>query len=177
MEPVPSTIKKTYPQTGPLQRFRFAAATAFCCFRCGKSKKAKLINVYGGDWSKKLCNGCYGQLHSIYEVKSGAAADDKRAEQLAALLLSLVSLDEQRPAERLLLASETRAKCLSPEALRSLASAEHVAAALHSEPDLEWSGAIICLCKVRLEHSKIIPGGVRQLASGDKLELYVIFIF
>jgi hypothetical protein len=128
MEPVPSTVTKTYPRRGPLQQFRFAGATAFRCFRCGASKKSKLITVYQGNWSRRLCNGCYGRLLSLYEIKAGTAADDERAEQIAAVLLSLVAIDDQRHAERLLLASETRASRLSPETLRFLATAEHVAA-------------------------------------------------
>ena len=92
MKPVPSTLTKTYPQRGQLQQFRFAVATAFNCIRCGASKKSKLITVYGGDWSRRLCNGCYGEHLSLYEVKAGPAADDKRAEQLSALFLSVVSL-------------------------------------------------------------------------------------
>jgi hypothetical protein len=103
MEPVPSTVTKTYPPRGPLQQFRFAGATAFRCFRCGVSKKSKLITVYRGDWSRRLCNGCYGRLLSLYEIKAGTAADDERAEQIAVVLFSLVAVDDQRHAERLLL--------------------------------------------------------------------------
>lgn len=69
MEPVPSTVTKTYPQRGPLQQFRFAESTAFRCFRCSNAKKSKLITVYAGDWSRRLCNGCYGCLLSIYDIK------------------------------------------------------------------------------------------------------------
>src|SRR5262245_11249376 len=118
MQPVHSTVTKTYPQRGPLQQFRFAESTAFRCFRCGDTKKAKLITVYSGDWSKRLCNGCYGRLLSLYEIKAGTAADDDRIEELAAVLLSAVTLDDQREAERLFKASEKRANRLSSEALR-----------------------------------------------------------
>ena len=170
MEPVPSTVTKTYPQRGSLQQFRFAAATAFRCFRCGASKKSKLITVYGDDWSRRLCNGCYGRLLSLYEIKAGAAADDKRAEQLAALLLSLVSVDDQRHAERLLLASETRAKRLSSETLRFLATAEHLAAQLRSEPELEWSPVIIGLCKaVEVEVVNRLIRPLAQRAAAEDL--------
>jgi hypothetical protein len=96
MEPVPSTITKTYPQRGPLQQFRFADSTAFRCVRCGGTKKAKLITIYTGDWSKRLCNGCYGSLLNLYEIKAGTTADDQRAEELATALLSAVTLDDQR---------------------------------------------------------------------------------
>lgn len=147
MEPVPSTVTTTYPHRGPLQQFRFAEATAFKCFRCGDTKKSKLITVYSGDWSRKLCNGCYGRLLSLYEIKAGTAPDDQRAEQLADALLSLVTADQQRQAERAFRASDKRAVVLSPEALRFIATAEHVAGQLESNPQLEWSPAVIGLCK------------------------------
>ena len=147
MEPVPSNVTKRYPQRGPLQQFRFAEATAFRCFSCGGSKKAKLISVYTDDWSRRLCNGCYGRLLSLYEIKAGGKGRDEQAEQLAVALLSVVSLDDQRQAERVYRIAEKRAKRLSPESVRFIATAEHVAGQLQSEPQLEWSPAVIGLCK------------------------------
>jgi hypothetical protein len=147
MEPVPSTVTKTYSQRGPLQQFRFADSTAFRCFRCGDMKRSKLITVYAGIWSKRLCNGCYGRLLSLYEIKAGTSADDQRADELAAALLSVVALDDQRQAERLFRASEKRADSLFSEALRFIATAEHVASQLNADPQLEWSPAVIGLCK------------------------------
>jgi hypothetical protein len=147
MEPVPSTVTKTYPRRGPLQQFRFAESTAFSCFRCGDTKKSKLIAVYNGDWAKRLCNGCYGRLLSLYEIKAGTAADDQRAEDLAAALLAAVTLDDQRQAERLFRTSEKRAERLSAQAVRFIATAEYVAAQLQADLRLEWSPAVIGLCK------------------------------
>ena len=118
MEPVPSTVTRTYPPRGPLQQFRFADSTAFSCFRCGNTKKSKLITVYNGNWSKRLCNGCYGRLLSLYEIKAGTAADDERADKLAVALLSMLAVDDQRQAERLFRASQKRAERLSAEAVR-----------------------------------------------------------
>jgi hypothetical protein len=147
MEPVPSAVTKTYPRRGPLQQFRFAEGTAFRCFRCGETKKSKLITVYAGDWSRKLCNGCYGRLLSLYEIKAGTATDDQRAEQLAEALLSLVTIDQLRQAERLFKTADNRTEALSPEAVRFIATAEHVAAHLNASAQLEWSPAVIGLCK------------------------------
>jgi|SRR5215467_3173711 len=147
MEPVPSTITKIYPRRGPLQQFRFAEGTAFNCFRCGDSKKSKLITIYAEDWSRKLCNGCYGRLLSLYEIKAGTAEDDERADQLADALLSFASTAQERQAQHLFRASEGRAQFLIPEALRFIATAEHVAAQLESDAQLEWSPAVIGLCK------------------------------
>lgn len=170
MEPVPSTVTKTYPQRGPLQQFRFAESTAFRCFRCGDLKKSKLITVYSGDWARKLCNGCYGRLLSLYEIKAGTAADDQRAELLAAALLSLVSLAQQQEAERLFRASDKRAEALSAEALRFVATAEHVAIQLESDAQLEWSPAVIGLCKaVEAEVVHRILRPLAALARGEDL--------
>lgn len=152
MKPVPSTVAKAYPPRGPLRQFRFVSATAYRCFRCGKTKKSKLITIYAEDWSRRLCNGCYGNLLSVYKVKAGTGPDDVRAEQLALEVLKLVSEDDQRRAERLVISSENRARNLSPRSLRFLGTAEHLASKLTAEPYLEWSGAVICLCKaVELE--------------------------
>src|SRR5260370_21823399 len=147
MESVPSSVTKHYPPRGPLQQFRFEASTAFNCFRCGASKKSKLITVYNGDWSKRLCNGCYGRLLSLYEIKAGTTPDDERAETLAATLLSMVSTEEERQAERLFRTAEKKAERLSAVAVRFIATAEHVAGQLQADPQLEWSPAVISLCK------------------------------
>ncbi len=174
MEPVPSTVTKIYPKRGPLQQFRFAEGTAFKCFRCGNTKKSKLITVYSGDWLRKLCNGCYGRLLSLYEIKAGTGADDQRADQLADALLSLVTVDQQRQAEHLFKASDNRANVLSPEALRFIVTAEHVAAQLELKAQLEWSPAVIGLCKaieaevvVRILRPLATFAGTEDL-SGDK---------
>ena len=133
MEPVPSSVEKHYPKRGPLQQWRFAEATAFRCFRCSRTKKSKLICVYMDDWSRRLCNGCYGRLLSLYEIKNGTKAEDERAKELGDALLSVISLEDQRQAERMYRTAEERAKYLSAEALRFIATAEHVAGQLESE--------------------------------------------
>jgi hypothetical protein len=147
MQPAPSTITKTYPPRGPLQQFRFADSVAFDCFRCGDSKKSKLITVYGGNWSKRLCNGCYGRLLSLYEIMAGTAPEDERTEAIAAALMTMAAEDEVRQAEKLFRTSEERAERLSAEGLRFIATAEFVAGQLDASPQLEWSPAVIGLCK------------------------------
>ena len=152
MEPVPSKVTKTYPQRGPLQQFRFSESTAFRCFRCGATKKSKLITIYQGSWSRRLCNGCYGALLSVYQIKAGDGTDHERCEALASTLIGSVAKEDQREAERLYRTNEARAVHLAPEAVRFIATAEHVAAGLQSESELEWSPAVIGLCKaVELE--------------------------
>ena len=170
MDPVPAEATKTYPPRGPLQQFRFGSSTAFECFRCGRSKKSKLITVYGGDWSRRLCNGCYGRLLSLYEIKAGTSSDDERSEQLAEALLSMADADDIRRSQERLLAAEERASLLGPDALRFIATAEHVAAALSVQPQLEWSPAVIGLCKA--VESEVIQRVVLPLAERcDDLDL------
>jgi hypothetical protein len=157
MKPIPFEIEKTYPPRGPLQQYRLAQSAAFSCFRCGQSKKSKLITIYGSDWSRRLCNGCYGRLLSIYEVKAGTTPDDERAYALAAVLLGLVSKDDIAQAERLLRASEKRFELLSPEAIRFISTSEHVSQHLAGHSELEWSPAVIGLCKsVELEAVRLL---------------------
>lgn len=157
IKPVPFDIEKVYPPRGPMQQYRLAQSAAFNCFRCGQSKKSKLITILGDDWSRRLCNGCYGRLLSIYEVKAGTAPDDERADALASVLLGLVSKDEVTQAERLLKASEKRAELLSPEAIRFISTSEHVSRHLAVQPELEWSPAVIGLFKsVELEAVRLL---------------------
>ncbi len=118
--------------------------------------------MYGKDWSRQLCNGCYGRLLSLYEVKAGTAAEDERADRLVAALLSAVAVDDQRRAERLFRTSEARAQRLSPEAIRFIATAEHVAGQLQADPQLEWSPAVIGLCKAA--EAELIRCVLRPLA-------------
>jgi hypothetical protein len=62
--PPPEKIVKEFPKEGDLQLFRLEKLHEFHCVRCQAQKKAKLVAVQGGDWSKLLCNGCYGLLQS-----------------------------------------------------------------------------------------------------------------
>lgn len=152
LHPIASQLEKEYPPRGPLRQYRFKDATAFHCFRCGTSKKAKLITVYASDWNRRLCNGCYGRLLSIHEIKEGTAEDDEKADQLSQLLLSLFNRDQLQELQHLFLLNEKRASSLAPSTLKFLATSEHVAKSLTSDDDLDWSPAVIGLCKaVELE--------------------------
>lgn len=57
-------IIKEFPRQGDLQLFRLQELHEFWCGRCQAKKKSKLVAVQAGDWSKLLCNGCYGLLLS-----------------------------------------------------------------------------------------------------------------
>ena len=145
--PVPSDLQKTYPQRGPLQLFRFSTPTTFQCFRCGATKKSKLIANHTGDWSKELCNACYGRLLSLHEIKAGTAPDDERAEALAVLLTTLIGRDAQRQAERAFLVAAERAAHLQPVSIKFIGTSDAVASTLAADANLEWSPAVIGLCK------------------------------
>lgn len=147
MQPSPSDIIKAYPQRGPMQQFRLAEARAFDCFRCGVAKKSKLFTIYGSNYSKRLCNGCYGKLLSLYDIKAGTSADDVRAESLALVLLEMAAADDVNQSAKLFRTFEQRADRLSGEAMRFIATSEFVAGQLDAAPQLEWSPAIIGLCK------------------------------
>jgi hypothetical protein len=140
-------VTRTYAQRGPLQQYRVAAATSFSCFRCGRTKTSKLVTVFRRDWGHLLCNGCYGRLLSLHEVRRGAAAAAEITDALADELLTLLSNDEIRRAEELLRVREARTEQLDPKALRLLATAEYVAAQLANATELDWSAAVIGLCK------------------------------
>jgi hypothetical protein len=60
----PAKIIKEFPRQGDVQLFRLERLHEFKCVRCQAVKKAKLVAVQGGDWSKLFCNGCYGLLMS-----------------------------------------------------------------------------------------------------------------
>lgn len=62
--PAPEKIVKEFSKEGDLRLFRLEKLHEFECVRCQAMKKAKLVAVQGGDWSKLLCNGCYGLLQS-----------------------------------------------------------------------------------------------------------------
>ena len=62
--PPPAKIVKEFSSQGDLQLFGLETLHEFQCVRCQTMKKSKLVAVQGGDWSKLLCNGCYGLLQS-----------------------------------------------------------------------------------------------------------------
>ena len=164
-------IAKEYPHRGPMQQFRLDEAAAFDCFRCGETKKAKLRTVYGGDQARLLCNGCYGRLLSIFDIKAGTGTDDEKAAGLADLLLGLASVDEARRAARLLQVAQKHVDVMNPLAVRFLGTAEHVAASLHDKPNLDWSAAIIGLCKaVEVETVSRLVDPLRATCSGLNLD-------
>ncbi|MBE2226847.1 MAG: hypothetical protein IAE93_05880 [Ignavibacteria bacterium] len=140
-------ITKEYPVRGPLSQFRFEKSISFNCFRCNESKTSKLITIYGNDWDKRLCNGCYGRLLSIYEIKSGQIVIDDKVSQLLNVLVKLVDESKIKAKSNRIYLQNNKSKYLSASALRFYATSECVAETLTKEPNLDWSAAIIGLCK------------------------------
>jgi len=140
-------ITKEYPKRGPLSQFRFEKSISFNCFRCGQSKTSKLITTYNNDWNKRLCNGCYGRLLSIYDIKAGQTGIDEKAEQLLDVLINLVDDSKLRDQSAKISLQSNRAKFLTPTTMKFFATSECVAETLTKEPNLDWSPAIIGLCK------------------------------
>jgi hypothetical protein len=122
-----------------------------------------LIVTYNCNWDHLLCNGCYGRLLSIYNIKAGTQSEDEKATELAALLLSVYDKDQLREAERLYQLREDRAKHLSENALRFVATAEHLSRSLETAADLDWSPVTMGLCKA--VETEIIERILRPLSA------------
>ena len=142
-----ASVIKTFLPRGPLQQNRLSRATTFHCFRCGRGKTSKLVSTYRGNWNHLLCNACYGRVLALYEIKSGTLADEARADELSEFLLQEVDEDAARQAEARVKARDVRNEQLSDRALRFLGTSEIVAERLQQSPDLDWSAAVLGLCK------------------------------
>lgn len=161
-KPLEKVIKE-YPSRGPLQQFRLEKSISFNCFRCGQTKVSKLVTIYNGDWTKRLCNACYGRLLSIYEVKSGTKTVDEKSAELLILLTQLANENAIRQRADKILLKENRAKFLSPLSLRFLATSEFVAETISKEANLDWSPAVIGICKAfELEVTERLINGLKE---------------
>lgn len=166
----PAPVIKTMPSRGPLQQYRVAAATPFGCSRCGGTKTSKLLTTVAGDWNRLVCNGCYGNLLRFWEIKAGDLPEEER---FAALLEALgkavpaqaveISREQLRDASRLF-------DNLSVEAQRMLATAHAVTVALRAATDLDWSAAVIGLCKaVEVETVRLLMEPLRREVQAQDL--------
>lgn len=140
-------VIKEYPKRGPLSQFRFEKSISFSCFRCGETKISKLITIYNGNWNKRLCNGCYGGLLSIYDIKAGQTTVDEKVEQLLRVLIKLVDENKIREQTKKINLQSNKINYLSPISIRFFATSECVAETLSKEPNLDWSPAVIGICK------------------------------
>jgi hypothetical protein len=167
-------VVKTYPQRGPLQQYRLATATSFLCSRCGDAKTSKLVSTIKADWDRLVCNGCYGRLLSIWDVKAGALEDDSRDAELLAILASVVNTSEVARAQSRLIASAPHHTQLTEAAQLMLATAHAITPTLRAATGLDWSVAIIGLCKaVEVEVVQRIAEPLRRAASGQDMSVDV----
>lgn len=111
-----------------------------------RSQDVQVDLRYDNDRERRLCNGCYGQLLAIYEVKMGPLKDDDRSAALGTVLLTFASEAETKTAARRARLREGYESDLDPITVRFIGTGTSVAEHL-SELDLDWSAAIICLCK------------------------------
>ena len=140
-------VIKTYQQRGPVRQYRLAASISFGCFRCGLAKTSKLVTVFREDWNRLLCNGCYGLLISLHDIRAGSADDSERADALAEQLLALASEAELREAMQLLRMRSDQVDQLTERSQRLLATSEYVASHLANVTDLDWSASVVGVCK------------------------------
>lgn len=146
MTTLPADIAKAMPARGPLQQYRLVAAAAFTCVRCGNAKTSKLVTVVDKNDANLLCNGCYGRLLSLWQVKAGTEPDAERDAAIVVLLAASVTPDQIAAAQQRL-ATNAAHRLLSPAAQQMLATTEAVRATLVNMTGLDWSAAVIGLCK------------------------------
>ena len=116
-----------------------------------------------------MCNGCYGYLLSVWNIRAGQHADAEREAALLHLLASAVTAAEVERGRTLLLARRTLAASLSPATLTLLSTAEAVGAGLVSwhATDLDWSVATLPLCKaVQIEVVRLVAEPLKQATQG-----------
>lgn len=70
-------IESSYPVHGPLRLYRLTSAVVFHCHRCGVDKKSRLAATVFDDWTRLLCDGCYG--YAAAAVDESATATTKTA--------------------------------------------------------------------------------------------------
>lgn len=143
---LPGEPIKTMPPRGPLQQYRLATSVPFDCHRCGRGKTSKLLTVVDHDPRRLLCNGCYGRLVALWDLKAGDLPDDERDQAILDLLSTMVSPEQIEEAQRRL-ATLASHRELSASAQQMLATAEAVTSALRNSTGLDWSAAVIGLCK------------------------------
>lgn len=165
MPPSPDVVK-TMPAHGPLQQYRLAAPVTFTCSRCGADKTSRLVTVVDGHDDRLLCNGCYGRLLSLWEVKAGDLPDEDRDDAILELLDREVT-PEQVARAQARLAADAEHRQLSPAAQKMLATAEAVTTALRTTTGLDWSAAVIGLCKaVEVEVARRLAEPLRSATRG-----------
>lgn len=166
-----ATATKIYPPRGPLEQYRFASLTEFTCYRCGAAKKSKLLVTVDGDWDQLLCNGCYGRLVSIWLIKAGDLPDDQRDTAILELLRSGLAPESVDASRESCARRSSGFVRLSPEAQQMLATAHAVTEVLRAGTGLDWSAAVIGLCKAaEIEILRTVIEPIKTEVSGQDLD-------
>lgn len=139
-------IIKSYPKRGPLSQFRFEKIVSYVCFRCNRTKTSKLISICNDNWELKLCNGCYGRLISLYEIHTGKDNEEEKIEKIVENIFNT----QKQFSESLNILIENYTKKnsqLNELTIKYLATADFLGKKLPKDNFIEWSPAIMCLCK------------------------------
>lgn len=165
-------VVKAYPPRGPLSQRRLKVATAFQWFRCGVTKRSKLVTLLEDNWLQLLCNGCYGNLLAVYQVQAGDENTEQKVELLSTQLLLLLSANERRQAVERVKLRDRRTEVLDESSVSMLATAEHVASHLLHTTGLDWSAAVIGLCKaVEIEMVRGLVEPLKEKCRGVDLSV------
>ncbi|HEX5512438.1 MAG TPA: hypothetical protein VFX41_12045 [Actinomycetales bacterium] len=167
----PAAVVKTMAPRGPLQQYRVATATPFTCARCGAGKKSKLLTTVSADWDSLLCNGCYGNVVRFWEIKAGDLPDEERFAALLEALGKALPPHAVESTRQELRGASPLFGALSLDAQRMLATAHAVTTALRAATDLDWSAAVIGLCKaVEVEVVRLLMEPLRRETQAHDLE-------
>ena len=55
---------RKYADKSGYQQYRYEKIVEFNCCLCKRQKKSKLVVILNDNWSKIICNSCYGNLRS-----------------------------------------------------------------------------------------------------------------
>lgn len=92
--PPRNKITKKFPAYGALRLYRLADPVDFHCHRCRTAKTSKNLATSDGDWSKPVCNACYGRERA--EVRQAPTAGNPPAPATAAQLAAALGQDMAR---------------------------------------------------------------------------------
>jgi len=162
--PLEKIIKK-YPKKGPLSQFRFEKVISYACFRCKSVKTSKLISICNDEWDFKLCNGCYGRLISLYEIHRGQKSNEDKIEQINETITD-IQKQFSESLDILIKNYSNKNTHLDNLTNKYLATANLLYEKLPKREYIEWSPAILCLCKsVENELINKIISPLKKIAS------------
>jgi hypothetical protein len=140
-------IEKEFAPRCGMRLIRLVEPRIFTCSRCTEAKKSKLFARPDVAPDRHLCNGCYGYLLSVFDIKKGSQSEDEKSSLLAAALLQAFSKAQKQESERLFRIAEKRAGYLDSKSVLFLSTANLVEDALAQKHELDWSPAVIGYCK------------------------------